>query len=91
MPKIKSQRFSLRLLLDNEWISVLNDISKAHLISRLALIRKYIQQGMTADLETIKEGITRLKNLEATKQELNLRVKKHQGLKTSSISEPIEY
>jgi hypothetical protein len=46
---------------------------------------------MTADLETIKEGIIRLKNLEATKRELNLRVKKHQGLKTSSINEPIEY
>ena len=91
MPKIKSQRFSLRLLLDNEWISSLNDISQAHMISRLALLRRYIQQGMITDLEVIKTGIERLKSLEATKNDLRLRVKKHKGIKTSSINEPLEY
>jgi hypothetical protein len=91
MSKLKSQRFSLRLLIDQEWISPLEDLAKAHLVSRLALIRRYIREGMTADLETVKEGINRLKNIEATKRELNLRVKKQKGMSTSSINEPLDY
>jgi hypothetical protein len=46
---------------------------------------------MTADLETVKEGINRLKNIEATKRELNVRVKKHKGIETSSTNEPLEF
>lgn len=87
----KSQRFSIRLLLDDNWISPLNDISKAHMISRLALLRRYIQQGMIADLEEIKEGFERLKRIEATKKELSQKVKAHKGIKTASINEPLEY
>jgi len=87
----KSQRFSIRLLINEEWRSPLNDISKAHMISRLALIRKYIFQGMTADLEEIKEGFERLKRIEATKKELSQKVKAHKGIKTASINEPLEY
>lgn len=87
----KSQRFSIRLLLDDNWISPLNDISKAHMISRLALIRKYIFQGMTADLEETKEGFERLKRIEATKKELSQKIKAHKGIKTASINEPLEY
>jgi hypothetical protein len=87
----KSQRFSIRLLLDDTWISPLNDISKAHMISRLALLRRYIQRGMIADLEEIKEGFERLKRIEATKKELSQKVKAHKGMKTASINEPLEY
>ena len=91
MPVNKSQRFSLRLLLDQDWIETLNDLSKAHMISRLGLIRKYIRAGMETDLEEIKEGIAKLKSIEATKKELNIRIKKHQGVKRSSINEPLDY
>ena len=87
----KSQRFSIRLLLDDNWISPLNDISKAHMISRLALLRRYIQKGMIADLEEIKEGFERIKRIEATKKELSQKVKAHKGIKTASINEPLEY
>ena len=87
----KSQRFSIRLLLDHSLIPTLNNVSKAHMISRLALIRRYISDGLKADLENIQEGMERLKNIEATKRELSLRVKKHKGIKTSSINEPLEY
>ena len=91
MTKNKSQRFSLRLLLDNEWISSLNDISQAHMISRLALLRRYIQQGMITDLEVIKTGIERLKSLETTKNDLRLRVRKHKSNRVTSLGEPLEY
>lgn len=87
----KSQRFSIRLLINEEWRSPLSDISKAHMISRLALLRRYIQQGMIADLEEIKEGFERLKRIEATKTELSQKVKSHKGIKTASINEPLEY
>ena len=91
MSKLKSQRFSLRLLLDQDWISPLEDLAKAHMVSRLALIRRYIREGMTSDLETVKEGINRLKNIEATKRELNIRVKKQKGIATSSTNEFLEF
>ena len=91
MAKIKSQQFSIRLLLDIETVNSLNNLSEAFLTSRLSLIRKYILSGLTSDLEVMKEGITRLKNIEATKRELSLRVKKHKGIKTSSLNEPLEY
>ena len=91
MPVNKSQRFSLRLLLDQDWIDTLNDLSKAHMTSRLGLIRKYIRAGMETDLQEIKEGIAKLKSIEATKRELSLRVKKHEGIKRSSINEPLDY
>ena len=87
----KSQRFSIRLLLDETWISPLNDISKAHMISRLALLRRYIHKAMVTDLEEIKEGFDRLKRIEATKKELSQKVKAHKGIKTASINEPLEY
>ena len=86
MSKLKSQRFSIRLLLDQSLIPTLNDVSKAHMVSRLALLRRYISDGLKADLETIQEGMERLKNIEATKRELSLRVKKHK-----TINEPLEY
>jgi hypothetical protein len=87
----KSHKFSIRLLLNNDWISLLNDISQAHLISRLALLRRYIHKGMIADLEEMKEGFERLKRIEATKKELSQKVKAHKGIKTASINEPLEY
>ncbi|HMO01464.1 MAG TPA: hypothetical protein PKD37_04900 [Oligoflexia bacterium] len=87
----RSQRFSIRLLLDENWISPLNDISKAHMISRQALLRRYIHKAMIADLEEIKQGFDRLKRIEATKKELSQKVKAHKGIKTASINEPLEY
>jgi hypothetical protein len=87
----KSHKFSIRLLLNNDWISPLNDLSQAHLISRLALLRRYIHNGMIADLEEMKEGFERLKRIEATKKELSQKVKAHKGIKTASINEPLEY
>jgi hypothetical protein len=91
MSKIKSHKFSIRLLLDLETVNSLNDLSEAFLTSRLSLIRKYIFLGLTTDLEVMKEGITRLKNIEATKKELNIRVKKQKGIATSSTDEPLMY
>jgi hypothetical protein len=87
MPK----HFSIRLLIPDEWSSSLNDISKAHMISRLALLRRYIHKGMITDLEEIKEGIERLKRIEATKNELRQKVKAHGNLQIKSITEPIDY
>ena len=87
----KSHKFSIRLLLDSLWISPLNDLSKAHMISRLALLRRYIHNGMISDLEEMKEGFERLKRIEATKKELSQKVKAHKGMKTASINEPLEY
>lgn len=91
MPVNKSQRFSIRLLLDREWISSLNDISRAHMISRLALLRRYIHQNMIADLEAMREDFERLKRIESTKKDLNQKLKHHQGIKMTSINEPIDY
>lgn len=88
----KSQRFSIRLLLNVDAVQSLNDLSKAHMISRLALLRRYIHNGMVADLEEMKEGFERLKRIEATKKELRQKVKAHKGITTESINEPlIEY
>ena len=86
----KSQRVSIRLLISEDWRNPLSDISKAHMISRLALLRKYIFQGMTADLEEIKEGFERLKRIEATKKELSQKVKAHKGNNAESTKLPLE-
>ncbi len=91
MPVNKSQRFSIRLLIEKEWINSLNEISQAHMTSRLGIIRKYIKEGMIADLEQMKEDFERLKRIEATKKELSQRLKAHKGMKTSSIKEILDY
>jgi len=87
----KSHRFSIRLLLNVDVVQSLNDLSKAHMISRLALLRRYIHKGMVADLEEMKEGFERLKRIEGTKKELTQKIKAHKGIKTASINEPLEY
>ncbi|MBX7143432.1 MAG: hypothetical protein K1X79_03195 [Oligoflexia bacterium] len=46
---------------------------------------------MISDLEEMKEDFERLKRIEPTKQDLNKKLKRHQGIKTSSINEPIDY
>jgi hypothetical protein len=87
MPK----HFSIRLILQNDWISSLNNLAKAHMTSRLSLLRRYIHQGMIADLEEVKNGMEKLKSIEATKRELKARVKRHQGIKRSSMNEPLDF
>jgi hypothetical protein len=46
---------------------------------------------MIADLEEVKNGMEKLKSIEATKRELKARVKRHQGIKRSSMNEPLDF
>lgn len=85
------QYFSIRLLINQEWVGSLNDLAAAFFTSRLNLIREYIHQGITSDLEEMKVGIERMKKIEATKTELNTRIRSHRGLDVASRKEPIEF
>lgn len=84
------QYFSIRLLINQEWVGSLNDLAAAFFTSRLNLIRKYIHQGITSDLEEMKMGIERMKKIEATKTELNTRIRSRKGLNVASQIEPLD-
>jgi hypothetical protein len=90
MPRDQSHKFSIRLLIDEAWREPLSDISRAKMVSRLALLRRYINAGMTEDLEHIREEIARIKALEGTKRELHQRVEQHQ-ISRRSANDPIEF
>lgn len=87
----KSHKFSIRLLLDPNWIEPLNNLATTHMISRLSLLRKYIRRSMLDDLTEIQAGLDRIKSIEATKQELKNHLKKHKKNSISSLNEPLEY
>ncbi len=44
----------IRLTLPSDWVQSLNQIAQSKCISRLALIRLYLQASMHKDLEEIK-------------------------------------
>jgi len=90
MPRDQSHKFSIRLLIDQTWREPLDDISRAKMVSRLALLRRYISEGMTEDLEHIREEIARMKALEGTKKDLHQRVEKHQ-ISRRTANDPIEF
>lgn len=89
--KKQIQYFSIRLLINQEWVSSLNDLAAAFFTSRLNLIRKYIHQGIASDLEEMKMGIERIKKIEATKSELNTRIRSRESLNVASRKEPIDF
>lgn len=89
--KKQIQYFSIRLLINQEWVSSLNDLAAAFFTSRLNLIRKYIHEGITSDLEEMKMGIERIKKIEATKSELKMRIRSRESLNVASRKEPIDF
>lgn len=89
--KKQIQYFSIRLLINQEWVGSLNDLAAAFFTSRLNLIRKYIHEGITSDLEEMKIGIERMKEIETTKSELNTRIRSRKGLNVGSQTEPLDF
>jgi hypothetical protein len=58
--KHKNETAQLRLLLPKKWISELDNLAANRFLTRLGLIRFYIQMGMTEDLSQMLDYMTQL-------------------------------
>lgn len=59
--KLKNGTAQLRLLLPQEWISELDHLAANRFLTRLGLIRFYIQLGMKEDLSQMSEYLKQAK------------------------------
>ena len=53
----KQEQTHIRLILPKKWLKELDAIARSRLISRLALVRHYIQLHLDADLEKLREQL----------------------------------
>lgn len=60
--KQKNETAQLRLLLPQEWISELDHLAASRFLTRLGLIRFYIQIGMREDIDQVSDYLEQAKN-----------------------------
>ena len=65
----------IRLLITEDLIRDLNMLSKAHSISRLALLRRYIRDEIKIDLERIREETKQWEGLDLTRDHIQSKMR----------------
>jgi hypothetical protein len=65
----------IRLLITEDLVRDLNILSKAHSISRLALLRRYIRDEIKLDLERIREDAKQWEGLDLTRHHIQSKVR----------------
>ena len=65
----KQEQTHIRLILPKKWLKELDVIARSRLISRLALIRHYIQLHINDDLEKLREQLATVNQNKRTVEE----------------------